>query len=58
MLPLADDVPGRRFPVVNVALIVTNCSLWIFWELSHPGSTASYAFYPCAVAGQCLQPQP
>ena len=35
MLPLSDGVPARRFPVVNVALIVANFAVWILYELPH-----------------------
>lgn len=47
MLPVSDDVPIRRFPIVNVALIVANFAVWIFYELPRldvPVSDAS--FYP------------
>ena len=36
MLPLRDNVPTRRFPVVTVALIAVNFFVW-FWELSGRG---------------------
>jgi hypothetical protein len=29
MLPLRDNVPTRRFPVVTVALIAINFGVWI-----------------------------
>ena len=33
VLPLSDDVRARRFPIVNVALIVANFAVWLFYEL-------------------------
>ena len=35
MLPLRDNVPTRRFPVVTVALIAINFAVWILYELPH-----------------------
>jgi membrane associated rhomboid family serine protease len=56
MLPLFDNVPTRRFPVVTYGLIATNLIVW-FWELSSRGARIDrYAFYPCAVSGPCLGP--
>jgi membrane associated rhomboid family serine protease len=54
MLPLSDDVPVRRFPVVNVALIVANFAVWIFYELPRLDVAVTNAsFYPCEVVGSC-----
>jgi membrane associated rhomboid family serine protease len=54
MIPLSDDVPIRRFPVVNVALIVANFAVWIFYELPRLDVAVSDAsFYPCTVVGSC-----
>ena len=36
VLPLSDGVRARRFPVVNVALIVANLAVWLFYELPNP----------------------
>jgi hypothetical protein len=33
MLPLSDGIPARRFPIVNVLLIVANFAVFIFYEL-------------------------
>ena len=30
MLPLSDELAARRFPVVNVLLIVMNLAVWLF----------------------------
>src|ERR1700750_3002988 len=52
MIPLSDGVPARRFPYVNVALIVANFAVWIFYELPHLGSSVAHAsFYPYALTG-------
>src|SRR3954451_21678442 len=59
MIPLSDGIPTRRFPYVNVALIVANFAVWIFYELPHLGSSVHDAsFYPCAVNGSCHSPLP
>ena len=59
MLPLSDSVPARRFPFVNVALIVANFAVWIFYELPPLGASVSHAsFYPCTVNGTCHGPEP
>ncbi len=53
MLPLFDNVPTRRFPLVTYALIAANFAVW-FWELSSRGARVDhYAFYPCAISGPC-----
>ena len=33
MLPLADGLPARRFPIVNVAIIAANLAVWLVYEL-------------------------
>jgi membrane associated rhomboid family serine protease len=56
LLPLKDNVPTRRFPVVTVALIVANFAVWIFYELPHlQHSVNQLAFQPCEVNGSCHQ---
>ena len=56
MLPLFDNVPTRRLPLVTWTLIATNLAVWL-WELGSRGSRIDhYAFYPCAVSGPCLGP--
>jgi len=58
MIPLSDGIPARRFPFVNVALIVANFAVWIFYELPHLDSSVAHAsFYPCAVNGSCHAPE-
>ena len=59
MLPLSDGLRARNFPFVNVALIVANFAVWIFYELPHLNSSVFHAsFYPCAVNGSCHAPEP
>ena len=59
MLPLSDGIPARRFPIVNVALIVANFAVWIFYELPHLNSAVFHAsFYPCSVNHSCHAPEP
>jgi membrane associated rhomboid family serine protease len=59
MIPVSDGIPARRFPVVNVALIVANFAVWIFYELPHLDSAVAHAsFYPCTVDGSCVGPEP
>jgi membrane associated rhomboid family serine protease len=59
MLPLSDGLQARRFPVVNVLLIVANFAVWIFYELPHLNSAVYHAsFYPCTVDNSCRGPEP
>lgn len=59
MLPLSDGIHARRFPFVNVALIVANFAVWIFYEIPHLNSAVFHAsFYPCTVNGTCHGPEP
>ena len=39
MLPLSDGLRARRFPIVNVSIIVANFAVWLFYEL--PGQSVS-----------------
>jgi rhomboid family protein len=59
VIPLSDGISARRFPWVNVALIVANFAGWIFYELPHLDSSILHAsFYACAVNGSCHAPEP
>ena len=59
VLPLSDGVRARRFPIVNVALIVANFAVWLFYELPNLDSAVAHSsFYPCAVDNACHAPQP
>ena len=56
MLPLFDNVPTRRLPVVTYSLIAANVAVFI-WELGAQNRRIEhYAFYPCAVSGPCIGP--
>jgi membrane associated rhomboid family serine protease len=58
MLPLSDGLTARRFPIVNVSLIVANLAVWLFYELPHLRSALFHAsFYPCTVNGSCHGPE-
>ena len=58
MIPLSDGMPPRRFPIVNVALILANFCVWIFYELPHLDSSIYHAsFYACTVNGTCHGPE-
>jgi rhomboid family protein len=55
VLPIKDNVPTRRFPVVTIALIVANFAVWLFYELPHlQTSIDQLAFRPCEVEHTCL----
>src|SRR6476620_1977449 len=59
VLPLSDGLRARRFPIVNVALIVANFAVWLFYELPHLRHAVYHAsFYPCAVDSACRAPEP
>ncbi len=54
MLPLRDNVPTRRFPIVTVALIVANFAVWLFYELPDLNHAIfQLAFFPCEVENTC-----
>jgi rhomboid family protein len=59
MLPLADGLPARRFPIVNVAIIAANFAVWLLYELPDlDGAVHQASFYPCTVDGSCSGPEP
>jgi membrane associated rhomboid family serine protease len=59
VLPLSDGLRARRFPWVNLALIVANFAVWLFYELPHLNHSIVHAsFYPCTVNGSCHGPEP
>src|SRR5436305_3732632 len=58
MLPLRDNVPTRRFPVVTVGPIAANALVWL-WELGGRGLDYDVfhdGYYPCTVQGPCQLP--
>jgi membrane associated rhomboid family serine protease len=59
MLPLSDGLHPRRFPIVNISLIVANFAVWLLYELPHLNSSIYHAsFYACSVANTCHAPEP
>jgi len=59
MLPLSDGIRARRFPVVNVLLIVANFAVFLLYELPHLNAAVYHAsFYPCTVDNACRGPEP
>jgi membrane associated rhomboid family serine protease len=54
MIPLYDSNPERRFPVVNVALIVANFAVFLFYELPNQEAAIRQAsFFPCDFTHAC-----
>lgn len=54
VVPIQDTAPTRRFPVVTLALIGTNISIWLVYQLPSRGrSVAELGFYPCEIDGSC-----
>ena len=54
VIPLSDGIRAKRFPFVNVAIIVANLLVWILYEVPNLGSSVTHSsFYPCAVDGAC-----
>ena len=54
MIPYSDGIAARRFPVVNVALIVANFAVFLFFELPNGEAAVNQAsFYPCDVDHAC-----
>jgi len=54
LLPLKDNVPTRRFPIVTVTLIAVNVAVWTFYELPHLNqSVDELGFHPCEVTNSC-----
>jgi membrane associated rhomboid family serine protease len=61
MLPLRDNVPTRKFPIITVALIGANLLVWLLWERA--GTNPAFnnalgdgAFFPCEVDSSCNGP--
>jgi membrane associated rhomboid family serine protease len=58
VLPLSDGLRARRFPIVNVSIIVANFAVWLFYELPHLRHAVFHAsFYPCTVNNTCHGPE-
>jgi membrane associated rhomboid family serine protease len=55
LIPLRDNVPTRKFPIVTVALIVANFVVWVLYQ-QRAGLEASVfelGFQPCEVEPSC-----
>ncbi len=56
MLPLRDNVPTRRFPLVTVALIAVNAAVWLLYQVPDlEGSVRELAYQPCEIQNTCEQ---
>jgi membrane associated rhomboid family serine protease len=54
MIPYSDGIPARRFPIVNVTLIVANFAVFLFYELPNGEAAVNRAsFYACDVNNTC-----
>ena len=54
MIPLRDNVPTSRFPVVTVGLIVANALVYFLYEVPNlDGAVNELAFHPCEVNNSC-----
>jgi membrane associated rhomboid family serine protease len=59
VLPLSDGLTARRLPIINIAIIVANFAVWLFYEIPHLQSAVFHAsFYPCTLNGSCHGPEP
>ena len=65
MIPLKDNIPTDRFPVVTVALIIANVIIYFFlqdggWEVASNSTgdwpVDEYALVPCDISGECAAP--
>jgi hypothetical protein len=43
MLPMSDGLRARRFPIVNIALIVANFAVWLLIRAGQAAPQARYA---------------
>ena len=54
MIPISDGIQARRFPWVNITLIVANFAVFLFYELPNGAAAVNQAsFYPCDVNNTC-----
>jgi membrane associated rhomboid family serine protease len=57
VLPLKDNVPTLRFPLVTVALIAANIVVWIWeWRTGVNREVLQYGYYPCTFEAPCVAP--
>ena len=56
MIPLRDNIPTGRFPIVTVVFITINVVAWLLYQLPDlESSVREAAFFPCQVSG-CPDP--
>ena len=54
MLPLRDNVPTRKRPLVTYALLLANLLVWVLYQLPDlQGSVDELAYHPCEVDESC-----
>jgi membrane associated rhomboid family serine protease len=54
VIPLYDNVPARRFPLVTIAIIAANAAVWLFYQVPDlEGSVFQLGFIPCEVEAEC-----
>jgi len=59
MIPVRDNIPTKRFPVVTVALIAINAAVWLLYELPDLNkAVVESGWIPCEVNGVCDPPGP
>jgi membrane associated rhomboid family serine protease len=57
MLPLRDNIPTRRFPVVTVVIIAVNFAVWILYELPNLNrAILDSGYFPCELVHECVAP--
>jgi membrane associated rhomboid family serine protease len=57
VLPLKDNVPTRRFPIVTVAIIAVNVVVWLWQVRTGIDNTVLHdGYYPCSLQGPCVSP--
>jgi membrane associated rhomboid family serine protease len=59
VLPLKDDVPTRRLPILTIALIAANLAVWVVYENAggrgFHAAVNELAYHPCEVDNTCRQ---
>jgi membrane associated rhomboid family serine protease len=58
VLPLSDNAPVRRTPIVTYALIAVNVLVFLWETRALDARVQLYAFYPCSVQGPCADGVP
>jgi membrane associated rhomboid family serine protease len=58
VLPLSDNAPVRKRPLVTIALIVANVLVFVWETRALEPRIRLYAYYPCTVEGPCAESVP